>query len=697
MYKEQLIEVNSAITECLDRKDVNSRMYKLKTLINGPKIKKQEQAAINDPKTNELITDKEKIKEVSLAHNVEILTKKKPLPEYEHIIKEKLENHESIMKRNDDEDNWTLDRCFYSKVIQRLKDKNKNMFSLFNKAGVLYKDAIYGLMKRFIDKEEVPKSYDYTSLTQIWKKKGSALSLNNMRFIHMKCWRAKLLEALITEKMKPKIVEATPNIQIGGMPESQSVEHLVTLKTWMKQVEENKTAGIISVFDMAKFFDKESLLDCMNTLNKKAKIDAKSYRMWFKLNENTKISVKTSVGDTKKAPIDDSVGQGSFGAALVSSLNIGSAIVDEFKGESTANIGLLMLLCLILQDDIMKMCDTVEQARKGTQKIDEILKKKLLSVNYDKSKYLVLGKGKAKERMLKELKKWPMKMGEEIIENSILEKYLGDIIHEKGCEESITATIKERIRKLIPKCEEIIQIANASLMGGLRNSNIAFKLFESLVIQPLLNNCASWIGITEKHIQELQKFQNKFIRRVLHLPPNFTQAILEWDVGMWPMEWRIKEKKLNFVRQILAKNDENIAKQAITQELATGLNGLGHECNTICNEINVPEIMSNNVLSKRQIKSTIQDVITEQNKIRMLSFRKVADRVSDNSSDNKYLDRMGLTHSRIWIRYRGRAIRGVKANCKRSWANNLECRFCTENILETQEHLEECRELSFEK
>ena len=152
------------------------------------------------------------------------------------------------------------------------------------------------------------------------------------------------------------------------MPESQSVEHLVTLKTWMKQVEENKTAGIISVFDMAKFFDKESLLDCMNTLNKKAKIDAKSYRMWFKLNENTKISVKTSVGDTKKAQIDDSVGQGSFGAALVSSLNIGSAIVDEFKGESTANIGLLMLLCLILQDDIMKMCDTELNKREKEHK-----------------------------------------------------------------------------------------------------------------------------------------------------------------------------------------------------------------------------------------------------------------------------------------------------------------------------------------
>ena len=95
----------------------------------------------------------------------------------------------------------------------------------------MYKAALFMLMKRLIDKEEVQKAYDLTSLTQIWKKKGSALSLNNMQFIHMKCWKAKWLDTLIAEKMKPQIVEATPKIQIGGMPSSQSVEHLVTLKT----------------------------------------------------------------------------------------------------------------------------------------------------------------------------------------------------------------------------------------------------------------------------------------------------------------------------------------------------------------------------------------------------------------------------------------------------------------------------------
>ena len=109
----------------------------------------------------------------------------------------------------------------------------------------------------------------------------------------------------------------------------------------------------------------------------------------------------------------------TVGFARGAGLNIGSTIADKFQGESTANIGLLELICLILQDDIMKMSDTVEQARNGSQKIDELLKQKLLSLNYDKSKYILLGNRKAKNRMKKELSKHPMKMGEETLENSI--------------------------------------------------------------------------------------------------------------------------------------------------------------------------------------------------------------------------------------------------------------------------------------
>jgi hypothetical protein len=48
-----------------------------------------------------------------------------------------------------------------------------------------------------------------------------------MRYIHTKHWDAKLCEALVTKHMKPTIVEACPNIQIGGIPKASSVEPMM--------------------------------------------------------------------------------------------------------------------------------------------------------------------------------------------------------------------------------------------------------------------------------------------------------------------------------------------------------------------------------------------------------------------------------------------------------------------------------------
>ena len=91
------------------------------------------------------------------------------------------------------------------------------------------------------------------------EKKGSALDLKMMRFVHSKEWKARLCEAIVTENMKPNIVKACPNILIGGMPGLSSAEHLVTLKTWMIMKEEKKENGIFQEFNMEKFFNKESL------------------------------------------------------------------------------------------------------------------------------------------------------------------------------------------------------------------------------------------------------------------------------------------------------------------------------------------------------------------------------------------------------------------------------------------------------
>ena len=149
----------------------------------------------------------------------------------------------------------------------------------------------------------------------------------------------------------------------------------------------------------------------MVTLKSKAGIDSKDYRMWYKLNEDTRISVRTSVGESDSKLIKNSVGQGSFGAALASSLNIGCAIKDTFRERSSTNIGSLPLNAVVMQDDIAKLNDNVEQAREGCYKIHKTLVSKQLSVNQDKCKYLIVGPKRFREETLRDLENQPLGMG----------------------------------------------------------------------------------------------------------------------------------------------------------------------------------------------------------------------------------------------------------------------------------------------
>ena len=133
---------------------------------------------------------------------------------------------------------------------------------------------------------------------------------------------------------------------------------------------------------------------------------------------------------------------------------IGCALKKTFIGKPSTLLGIMPLNSLIMQDDISKMNDTLEDARSGCEKIDDTLKRKQLSVNYDKSKYLLIGSQKFRNDMLKTLKADLMNMGGSIIDHSEKEKYLGDWIHEKVCRASISETVKERTTGLVSKAEK---------------------------------------------------------------------------------------------------------------------------------------------------------------------------------------------------------------------------------------------------
>ena len=68
---------------------------------------------------------------------------------------------------------------------------------------------------------------------------------------------------------------------------------------------------------------------------------------------------------------------------------------------------------------------------------------------------------KSRDTTLKELLKEPMTMGGLVIKHAGSKKYLGDWVNELGCKQSIDDTIKERMRKLTSKTNDIIMLADA--------------------------------------------------------------------------------------------------------------------------------------------------------------------------------------------------------------------------------------------
>ena len=179
--------------------------------------------------------------------------------------------------------------------------------------------------------ERFPRRFDKTTLVQIYKK-GPMQDLSSFRFIHMKEWAARIMEAMEVQGMKETILSVGTKYQLGGKPGIRVQFHLFVVKSFLAMKEMFKEGVILYTADFQKFLDKEFLIDCMDTLAE-AKVDPKVYRNWFKLNQRCQVSVVTGASMSKESDAGEVVGQGSGGAALVSQLKV-DKVVDSYFSSS---------------------------------------------------------------------------------------------------------------------------------------------------------------------------------------------------------------------------------------------------------------------------------------------------------------------------------------------------------------------------
>ena len=672
-----------------EAKDRVGRVYKMKKRMMGGKNAAQEPTAIRDPTNNELVVSGEMIKEITLKYCEDNLKDKK---DDENKAKEdeiKAEVHKIRMASKEDDDFEVIEEDF-DDVMKKFKKKDTKAYDFLTKANPKFQKAIFLVCKRFINREKFPEKFQKTMLYMISKKKGPAEILKNNRFIHMKDYLARTCEALVVNKMRKTIFEKSSKFQIGGQSGHCPEEHVFTLKSLIGHMESQGRGLILTLVDIVSFFDRENIIDVMDTLEE-LEVNKKACRIWFNLNENTEIAVKTAVGMTKSKKVGALVGQGSSGAAVVSQAMVDSGLKQYFSSSSDEMYyGEVRVESAAFQDDICKPCNNVVKAQAGMTKLAMMLEERGLDAHPDKTAYIVFGSESYKQKMKNEAEERPLNFGKFLVKAKKSEKYLGQILHQDGLAESAKATIKDRTAKVkgaIYATKQIIDTFEMQTMGGMM---AAKQLWEGAIIPSLLAGAGTWVGATAEAEAMCDQLQELFWRVMFELPQGTPKVMLTAETASLRMKQRIWLKKLLLAKRILSQKG-SLAGQIYKEQLKMEWGGLSAEVEQICKEIGV-ENVNYNVIGKEEMKTAVEIHCYKEMKESMENSKKLTNiKNEDFTKPQSYMEYKSVEQARQAFRVRSKMIKSVKMNFKNMHKNDLKCEKCSDKE-ETQEHVMVCKE-----
>ena len=478
--------------------------------------------------------------------------------------------------------------------------------------------------------------------------------------------------------MKWPLIDKSSMYQIGGQPGHRSEELVFILKSVIAKYRMEGKQVIIQSSDLEKFFDKEMLEDAMLTCIKRG-ANIKACRLWYNLNKNTKIRVRTGAGMTEYTEAGGIVGQGTIAGALVSQGVIDEGISANFApgGPDELNYGLVPMAPLIFMDDVIHGAETINDARRANVRMDRTVKQLNLNLNKDKTVCCVIGSYKQREKVKAELILNPLMCGdlETVMKDKF--KWLGEIISTKGLADSVGETILSREGKIRGACLEISQIINdwrARVCGGMQT---ALVLWESCCIPSLLSGAGTWTDITTEHVKRLNKLQCWYLKLILRTGPGAPSISLLWDTSILEMSLRVWKLKILLVLHLRNLDETTLARKVYEEQKLMQWPGLVKETSNICKELYI-EDCNYTTVQKGKYCQILQDALHKKNEEKLRGLAKgKCERISGETYGRKeYMDRKNIFDVRNHYRTRFGLLSfaGNYKNDKRFAKYNWLCR-----------------------
>ena len=624
IWHNRLNEVSKSINSLTKRK-INDKVWELRSK-TSLKYADQQFVSVKDPETGLLTRNREETYECMLNYNYGLLRKDKVINDEEMDESDAFKDIliESGMKAKELEKDAELTWEEFQEVLTKVKLTNKSVYRDLTKAGPMFLRVYFDFLNRMYVTEDTPDDFNSTTLMKLFKNKGNRNELKYNRFIHLKPHTPKVFERMVMLKIEKRLAHSTPEFQIGGQKLCSTTEHLLTLMTYMRKLENTQGGGICQFIDIKSCFDVIELRSILSETVKSGVV-GKPLRNIKNFSEVIKITIQGDESGKSKT-VTNSAGQGSGYAPVGTSLAMASVIDDKIQREIEqqnntfiSSLGLIKLSPMMFVDDFSKCNATPQESRTMGKVLTHALKDLKMEAHPEKSCLLVFGRNR--DKLKEELKVQPTILQGFEMQSKPMETYLGMQFSENGTADTITKTLLARRVKCLVKCADLKQKLQDPRVQALGWLVTAVTVFKATIVPTLLYGCGAWVGLNKGHKELIESIQRQCLINILEISNKCSYQTLLHVTQIEPALEIVKKTKVTFINDLFHIRGKGICKDTLEAEYKmTPDKGLIAEVKEICKEWKIPDV-SESYVSQKVLKRLIGDNIKRKVLLETLSCR----------------------------------------------------------------------------
>ena len=277
------------------------------------------------------------------------------------------------------------------------------------------------------------------------------------------------------------------------------------------------------------------------------------------------------------------------------------------------------------------------------------------------------------------------------------ETYLGDIL-------TSDAKIHENIQSRCDKAQGIINQSISMLQEisfGYYYFEIAMMFRNSMFLSGILCSIESLYGITNEHIEMLEKCDRQFMRRVFDCPVTTPIESYYLETSTLPVQFILVGRRVMFLWTLLHKGDTELARQVFdTQGKFPVKNDWVLQAKEDLSKCNIT--LTNKEIScmkeerfRKLVKKGVNK-LSEEYLLKMIEKHSKTSKLYPSEKMQSYLMSLDLTVAEKKMLFLLRSRMYPVKNNFQNGHNDLQCSLC-QKALESQEHLLVCEGIVNEK